>query len=171
MSPKLTDYFIHGVRKYVSPKLMDYFIQGVRKYSSPKLTEYFIHRVRKYISPKLTDYFIHRVRTFVSRNLSKRWIINMLDKGYHSLCQWIKTGFILKTILPIPGLVYFSGMFYANPIYLARLMGVWNIVLISCKIMCFPFILTLLIVTNCYGCTFKHILFPNWILKCEVNSF
>jgi hypothetical protein len=60
VSPKLTDYFIHGVRKwYASPKLTDYIIHGVRKYATPKLTDYFIHGVRKYAAPKLTDNFIH----------------------------------------------------------------------------------------------------------------
>jgi hypothetical protein len=57
-------YFL---RKYVSPKLREYFIHGVRKYNvSHKLTDNFIHGVRKYVSPKLTDYFIYEVRKYVS---------------------------------------------------------------------------------------------------------
>jgi hypothetical protein len=48
------------VRKYVSPKLREYFIHGVRKYNvSPKLTDNFIHGVRKYASPKLTRSLVY----------------------------------------------------------------------------------------------------------------
>ena len=78
------------------------------------------------------------------------------------------TGLTLNTILPIPVWLCLSSMFYAKPNHLARLMRVWNIVLISCEN---NVLFNIAYVTNCFGVNFKHILFTCWILKFEDNVF